>query len=333
MDAHGRFITGGSSYPNDNGVSPRPLQAFLYDVQLKDGEGGDDHCAGFVEDFALGFLNEDYGGGEDPLLDHRDDNYSQGLAISTVNPDDDLSRAGLVVGGYSMKVNSTGGALNQERAVIWFLDDGYYPPDYTVYDRFNLYVEIHDLKTYLQGQEVTGLDDWELREVTGISDNGKIITGWGLHDGVEEGFVVYLDPTLVPAGACCHLPDPCADNKRPFECKDLYGEDAIWQGANTTCANQPCCHHPFADADGDGDVDQMDFAAFQNCYTGTYNAESCPLCGGVPPGCECWNRNGDTDITAADFAEFNNCWTGPNVKYSDVTQPAVNPCVPDWPTP
>ena len=66
-------------------------------------------------------------------------------------------------------------------------------------------------------------------------------------------------------------------------------------------------YYPFADADGDGDVDQMDFAAFQLCYTGSG--------GGVPPGCGCWDRDKNNDVNYNDFTEFNDCWTGPNVHF------------------
>jgi hypothetical protein len=83
-------------------------------------------------------------------------------------------------------------------------------------------------------------------------------------------------------------------------------------------ANVPDSCSP--DMDGDGDVDQMDFATFQLCYTG--------VGGGVPAGCECLNRTASTPegIDATDFAAFNKCWTGPNVHFDPGHPPPG--CVP-----
>jgi hypothetical protein len=69
------------------------------------------------------------------------------------------------------------------------------------------------------------------------------------------------------------------------------------------------CNSPFADADGDGDVDQADFAAFQRCITGTddpgsvYNADNCA----------CFDRDFDSDIDQSDLLAFEACVSGPNV--------------------
>jgi probable HAF family extracellular repeat protein len=68
------------------------------------------------------------------------------------------------------------------------------------------------------------------------------------------------------------------------------------------------CNDPFADADGDGDVDQVDFGTFQACFTGH--------AGGVPTGCGCFNRHvdaDDPDIDEDDYAEFETCASGPAV--------------------
>ncbi len=80
------------------------------------------------------------------------------------------------------------------------------------------------------------------------------------------------------------------------------------------------CNVPFADADGDTDVDQIDFAALQLCYTGSGGTAS--------SGCECFNRNGgvDNDVDEEDFAQFEQCATGPNVPYDDQNPPAF--CTP-----
>lgn len=68
----------------------------------------------------------------------------------------------------------------------------------------------------------------------------------------------------------------------------------------------PPCGRPFGDADGDGDVDQADFAALQRCYT--YAGATA-----APEACRCFDRNGDGEIDMADFVQFAQCAGGPNV--------------------
>ncbi len=68
------------------------------------------------------------------------------------------------------------------------------------------------------------------------------------------------------------------------------------------------CNFPWADGDDDGDVDQVDFGAFQLCYTGAeggYDAEAC--------GCFDRDRNGNIDH--GDLALFVACadGSGPDV--------------------
>jgi hypothetical protein len=74
------------------------------------------------------------------------------------------------------------------------------------------------------------------------------------------------------------------------------------------------CNLPFADTDGDGDVDQFDFAVFQSCYTGP-GAEAVPQ---EPVYCACLNVDGpsgspDTDIDQGDLALFEACASGPGI--------------------
>ena len=90
------------------------------------------------------------------------------------------------------------------------------------------------------------------------------------------------------------------------------------------------CKTPFADIDGDMDVDQADLAAFQRCYTG-------PTPGGSAwwdAGCSCFdhgddNQDGvpdeDTDTDAFDYAAFENCATGPGIPWSQQMTPNCNP--------
>ncbi len=76
------------------------------------------------------------------------------------------------------------------------------------------------------------------------------------------------------------------------------------------------CNDPFADADGDSDVDHSDFGVFQMCYTGTN--------GGVPSGegyeyCPCFDVEGvpGDDVDQADLAAFEACGSGPGITADD----------------
>jgi hypothetical protein len=156
---------------------------------------------------------------------------------------------------------------------------------------------------------------WIHPEVGG-GERGQCTTGDGW-SGTNWTNAPVVWGGLPDTGACC-LPDlSCEEDKSPSYCEGVSGK---FHGGKSCEDAYACCPYPFADTDRDGDVDQMDFAAFQLCYTGTG--------GGVPPGCECWNRDKDNDVDIDDFTEFNDCWTGPNVPYSVALPPS---CSPAWP--
>jgi len=175
--------------------------------------------------------------------------------------------------------------------------------------------DMKDLKQFCidNGIDMSG---WELREARGVSDDGTVIVGWGVHNGVDEGFVVKVNPPP-PTGACCTQTfwgeGTCFPDTLESECTG----DSYWLGAGTVCGtnNANCnftCNDPYADWDDDGDVDQDDFAQFQQCFTGTG--------GGVPAGgCVCFDRPDilgnppDGDIDQDDFIAFQNCASGPDV--------------------
>ncbi len=79
---------------------------------------------------------------------------------------------------------------------------------------------------------------------------------------------------------------------------------------------EPVCHDPYADVDGDGDVDQTDFGILQVCVPGGP--------GDLPPDpidpyyCLCFDRDGDGAITQADVGLFEDCASGPGIT-ADVT--------------
>lgn len=76
----------------------------------------------------------------------------------------------------------------------------------------------------------------------------------------------------------------------------------------------PTCNSPRFDADDDGDVDMLDFAQFQRCWTGPLGV------GYIQPGCECFDWNlvePDGRINIEDFAAFQGCATAAGVTASE----------------
>ncbi|HOW69573.1 MAG TPA: hypothetical protein PKY77_03140 [Phycisphaerae bacterium] len=73
------------------------------------------------------------------------------------------------------------------------------------------------------------------------------------------------------------------------------------------CTLSTDCPYPFADADQDGDVDQLDFGAYQLCYTGAFVEMAAT--------CRCFDTNADGRITGPDFQAFLKCalTSGPDV--------------------
>jgi hypothetical protein len=68
------------------------------------------------------------------------------------------------------------------------------------------------------------------------------------------------------------------------------------------------CNPVFADADGDNDVDQIDFGVFQRCFTG----ETPPI-PTDPSYCQCFNRDLNSVIDSADYQAFEECSSGPGI--------------------
>lgn len=131
-----------------------------------------------------------------------------------------------------------------------------------------------------------------------------------LHGGTYKGDGVdcVTASCPIPNGACCLPTGTCLE----IDEASCLSQDGEFTGAHSICGDILCCPKPFGDSDGDLDMDQTDFAAFQVCFTGAI--------GGVPAGCECYDRDdatgaqgGDGDIDGADFVWFENCITGPTV--------------------
>ncbi|MBI4579920.1 MAG: hypothetical protein HY718_09475 [Planctomycetes bacterium] len=124
-----------------------------------------------------------------------------------------------------------------------------------------------------------------------------------------------------PIGACCGTGGGCTDGLTDYECETEQG--GVWQGPNTICLGTLCCREPFADADGDNDVDAEDFAVFQRCLT---------LGGGnVPAGCGCFDVGPDGfpdgDIDLDDFLAFLDCGSGPSVAFVSADHPNCPPSI------
>ncbi|GMU22541.1 MAG: hypothetical protein AMXMBFR13_26260 [Phycisphaerae bacterium] len=86
--------------------------------------------------------------------------------------------------------------------------------------------------------------------------------------------------------------------------RQKYGgrpEVAAWDNVKLSFI-LPCNAIRF-DADGDGDVDQEDFAAYQLCYS----------VAGLGAGCECFDADGDTDVDSNDLGAFEACASGPDI--------------------
>lgn len=289
----GRFRVGRSNYiPGNNTL----WEANLRDIRNRD-YSSPDNCGGIAFHWPLGFCTLDN------LGMSIADNYSEALGVS--NGSGDTSRSGLVVVGSSLNVNEPAPratrafiCMIQDGPDMWFLrQQGAAPDDYgaRVASRFK---DMRNLQWLLSYDFQLNLAGWDLREATAVNNNGTVVVGWGLHDGVEEGFVATV-PGIPEVGACC--------NHHTLECAIVYQAacDGEWLGPGTQCTR--CCPQPFSDGDTDGDVDMDDFGLFQACInTGVPNT--------MLPGCSCWDLDQDGTVDDDDFTRaFIICGTGPGI--------------------
>jgi hypothetical protein len=131
--------------------------------------------------------------------------------------------------------------------------------------------------------------------------------------GVDAGLVA--DPAynaVVPTGTTYQSDPPVLTILFEFTTSGLgvNGLYGFWVDNVRTGEFIPpdCATIPLVfDVDGDGDVDQKDFAAFQRCIGITP----------IPEGCRCLNRDTSggsaTVIDDGDFTLFLNCAQGPDV--------------------
>ncbi len=71
------------------------------------------------------------------------------------------------------------------------------------------------------------------------------------------------------------------------------------------------CRNPRPDVDGDGDVDQADFGAFQSCITGPADPFLQANALFDRTNCQCLDLNGDEDVDDDDLVGFVDCISGP----------------------
>lgn len=294
MSPDGRYKVGRSNNIVGNN---KYWEANLRDVKNRD-YSTPDNCGGTTFHWPLGFTKVSNTG------QTIADNYSEAYGVSkSASPTG--SRAGLVVVGSSLNVDEPAPratrafiCLIQDGLDFWFLrHQGAEPTDYGA-PAATRFKDMRNLQWLLSYDFQLDLTGWDLREALAVSDDGKWVVGWGLHAGVEEGFVAYI-PGLPSKGACCHRPS--------LECTIEFQAacDGEWLGPDSVCTR--CCPKPFADGDQDGDVDMTDFAMFQACMNTGFPSV-------MPAGCECWDVNSSGVIDDFDFTRaFVVCGTGPEV--------------------
>jgi hypothetical protein len=103
-------------------------------------------------------------------------------------------------------------------------------------------------------------------------------------------------------GACCLTTGDCV----PALAQDCDAMGGAFSGEGSTCEATLCCPTPFADADGDNDVDADDFGALQACFTGEGPAT-------VTGDCRCFDREPDDDVDGDDYGAFDACSSGADV--------------------
>ncbi len=342
LSRDGRFSVGRCTYPDAGPCGEHPkqrlFQANLHDLLVRDGEATD-HCGGLVMHFPVGFLpgdnySEAFGVSQPELPEPSRQGLtvvgwsqniaygiragSNGVADSTAACDDvqeipvgttGLASTAIVVspGPNGVMDSERSGddayvsyGVNNPRAFVCFVSDGV--------DVFDFVKDMRDLKAYLE-DEGLDLSGWELRQARAVSEDGKTIAGWGLHNGVEEGWVARIN-SPPPTGACCVRTGfgvgSCSIMTQSA-CADTPGGSYLGDGSVCGLQDGNCdfCPQPFADADANGSVDQRDFGFFQACYAGFGHP--------VPPGCECFDQDNDGQITQLDFNRFTACWSGPAI--------------------
>lgn len=122
-----------------------------------------------------------------------------------------------------------------------------------------------------------------------------------LVDDNGDGLIDCDDPDCLGTAASCPVETECTN----FMDDD---GDGLTDCADPDCSQTVNCKEnvPFADVDGDGDVDQQDFGFFQLCFSGPLEHYSI--------GCGFLDRNHNLAVDGEDFLQFQACYSGPMVK-------------------
>ena len=121
-----------------------------------------------------------------------------------------------------------------------------------------------------------------------------------------------LIPAFESNGYSPPWPSPSADPDLPSSAFRQYLDNSMYQllAAGYDVTNDPASIDVASssggagDFDGDGDVDLLDFNAFEACFTGEDG-------GPVDPGCAAGDFDGDGDIDCSDWERFRWAWTSP----------------------
>ena len=233
--------------------------------------------------------------------DSRSFPYVFDLATATTTQlpmfgDEDGSVSLSVPYGCSESGRYVGGMLyrSREKAVLWDLQLG----------------TVLDLTEYFSGAGLLGKFTRLTRTYSvGVDSFGTV---WVAGNGTwtEDGGVTFYTRGFVgsvtsePIGACLEIGygfRQCRVTTEQ-ECSTTDPTHTVTWTPGEGCQNKQCAT-PFADADADGDVDQMDFGFFQSCFGSTV----------LTGYCTCLDRNGDGKITESDLNKFVDCYSGPNL--------------------
>jgi hypothetical protein len=95
----------------------------------------------------------------------------------------------------------------------------------------------------------------------------------------------------------------------------LFETTSYWMDAAAT--PYVPCNEPFADIDGDGDIDQVDFGRLQTCFSGEWITAEAQ--------CRCFDRDGDDAVDSEDLSAFIKCVTGPAIPWTQSLTPDCRP--------
>jgi len=178
-------------------------------------------------------------------------------------------------------IRASMGAVNGERTIRLYLDEDPVPV-----------IEIPNANNVSSPTDSIGFGTGSTAGQQDISFDWVTGTNAGNFGPGEE--VACIGRSLVPPtpGACCQADGTCA----AVLAADCIGD---YKGDGTLCAAIP-------DTDGDGDLDQVDFAELQRCLT--------IGAAGVSSGCEPFDLDGDSDVDAFDLESFAHAAGGAGVQ-------------------